>query len=26
MKFYDALTAIQYGTGKDTEGWVEIID
>ncbi|MBU0969388.1 MAG: branched-chain amino acid aminotransferase [Proteobacteria bacterium] len=25
MKFYDALTAIQYGTAEDTENWVEVI-
>lgn len=26
MKFYDALTAIQYGKAEDTENWVEIVD
>jgi branched-chain amino acid aminotransferase len=25
MKFYDALTAIQYGKEQDTENWVEVI-
>lgn len=25
MKFYDALTAIQYGKAEDTENWVEVI-
>jgi branched-chain amino acid aminotransferase len=23
MKFYQALTSIQYGTAKDTENWIE---
>ena len=26
MKFYDALTSIQYGKEEDTEGWIETID
>jgi len=26
MKFYDALTSIQYGTAKDTENWIEKVD
>ncbi|MCP4718866.1 MAG: branched chain amino acid aminotransferase, partial [Desulfobacteraceae bacterium] len=26
MKFYDALTAIQYGKSEDTENWVEVIE
>lgn len=26
MKFYDALTAIQYGKAEDTQGWIEVID
>ncbi|MCP4022070.1 MAG: branched-chain amino acid aminotransferase [Desulfobacteraceae bacterium] len=26
MKFYDALTGIQYGNKEDTEGWIEVID
>ncbi|MEH0020686.1 MAG: branched-chain amino acid aminotransferase [Desulfobacter sp.] len=26
MKFYDALTAIQYGKSEDTQDWIEIID
>lgn len=26
MKFYNALTAIQYGKAEDTEGWIEVID
>ncbi len=26
MKFYDALTAIQYGKGEDTENWIEVIE
>ncbi len=26
MKFYDALTAIQYGKAADTEGWIEVIE
>lgn len=26
MKFYDALTAIQYGKAEDTQDWIEIID
>ncbi len=25
MKFYEALTGIQYGKKEDTEGWVEVI-
>jgi branched-chain amino acid aminotransferase len=25
MKFYDALTAIQYGKEADTENWVEVV-
>ncbi len=25
MKFYDALTAIQYGKAEDTENWIEVI-
>ncbi len=25
MKFYDALTAIQYGKAEDTENWIQII-
>ncbi len=26
MKFYDALTAIQYGKSEDTENWIEVVD
>lgn len=26
MKFYNALTDIQYGKAKDTENWIEIIE
>ena len=26
MKFYDALTGIQYGKEEDTEGWIETIE
>ena len=26
MKFYDALTSIQYGKTKDTENWIESVD
>ncbi|MDD9301817.1 MAG: branched-chain amino acid aminotransferase [Desulfobacter sp.] len=26
MKFYDALTAIQYGKAQDTENWIEVVD
>lgn len=26
MKFYDALTGIQYGKAEDTEDWIEVID
>ena len=26
MKFYNALTSIQYGKEEDTEGWIEVID
>jgi branched-chain amino acid aminotransferase len=26
MKFYDALTGIQYGKEQDTENWVEVVD
>ncbi len=26
MKFYDALTAIQYGTEQDTENWIEVVE
>ncbi len=26
MKFYDALTGIQYGTAEDTENWIEVVD
>jgi len=26
MKFYDALTSIQYGKAEDTQGWIEVID
>ncbi len=26
MKFYDALTAIQYGKEPDTENWVEVVE
>ena len=26
MKFYDALTSIQYGKAEDTQGWIELID
>lgn len=26
MKFYDALTAIQYGKAEDTENWIEVIE
>ncbi|MFU8768905.1 MAG: branched-chain amino acid aminotransferase [Desulfotignum sp.] len=26
MKFYDALTAIQYGKAQDTENWIEPVD
>ncbi len=26
MKFYDALTGIQYGKEQDTENWIEILD
>lgn len=26
VKFYDALTAIQYGRAEDTENWIEIIN
>ncbi|WP_022664983.1 branched-chain amino acid aminotransferase [Desulfospira joergensenii] len=26
MKFYDALTAIQYGRAEDTESWIEVIN
>jgi branched-chain amino acid aminotransferase len=25
MKFYDALTAIQYGKAEDTENWIQVI-
>ncbi|MBU2631944.1 MAG: aminotransferase class IV, partial [Proteobacteria bacterium] len=26
MKFYDALTDIQYGKAEDTENWIEVVD
>ena len=26
MKFYDALTAIQYGKAEDTMNWIEVVD
>ncbi|WP_321491294.1 branched-chain amino acid aminotransferase [uncultured Desulfobacter sp.] len=26
MKFYNALTAIQYGQAEDTEGWIEFVE
>lgn len=26
MKFYDALTGIQYGNSEDTENWIEVVD
>ena len=26
MKFYDALTSIQYGKARDTENWIEPVD
>ena len=26
MKFYNALTAIQYGKAEDTENWMEVIE
>jgi branched-chain amino acid aminotransferase len=26
MKFYDALTSIQYGKAADTENWIEPVD
>lgn len=26
MKFYNALTGIQYGTAEDTENWIEVVD
>jgi branched-chain amino acid aminotransferase len=26
MKFYNALTAIQYGKAEDTEGWIEVVE
>ncbi len=26
MKFYEALTAIQYGKAEDTEGWIEVVE
>jgi branched-chain amino acid aminotransferase len=25
MKFYNTLTAIQYGKAEDTEGWIEVV-
>ncbi|HKL83428.1 MAG TPA: aminotransferase class IV, partial [Desulfobacter sp.] len=26
MKFYNTLTAIQYGKAEDTEGWIEVVE
>jgi branched-chain amino acid aminotransferase len=26
MKFYDALTDIQYGNEQNTDGWIEVVD
>ncbi len=26
MKFYDALTGIQYGKEQDTENWIEVVE
>jgi branched-chain amino acid aminotransferase len=26
MKFYNAVTDIQYGKAEDTQGWIEVVE